>query len=510
MMMRVGLNPLLLLDFYKTTHAEQYLKELTKMVSYFTPRMSRLEGEDKLVMFGLQGFIKDYLIDAFNEGFFKRDKAEVLGEYKRLLNATIGEGAYSIKKIEDLYDLGYLPLEIKAVPEGTRVPIKVPMIEISNTHPDFVWLVNTIETNISCSLWHPMISANVGYRYRQIVNKYFDISVDDNVPRNRALGDFSMRGQESTESAIKSSAAFCLSFLNTATVPAIKYLEEIYHCDCTKEEVAFGAISTEHSVMCSNYTVDGDELTMIKRLLTEIYPNQSFSMVSDSYDYWNLVTHLLPQCKKEIMAHNGTLLIRGDSGDPVDIICGTSATSKNTPEEKGTVECLWEIFGGTINEKGYKVLNPHIKAIYGDSITVQRAKEIYERLIEKGFACNNVALGVGSFSMQCIQNEDGSLNPFTRDTFGIAIKATYAEKDGEKIEIFKNPKTDTGHFKKSQRGLCYVYEEEGEIKYVDGYGTTNKAVIKAPNLMETVFKDGKFVKEYSLKEIRERLHEGKF
>lgn len=319
-----------------------------------------------------------------------------------------------------------------------------------------------------------------------------------------------MRGQESTESAIKSSAAFCLSFLNTATVPAIKYLEEIYHCDCTKEEVAFGAISTEHSVMCSNYTVDGDELTMIKRLLTEIYPNQSFSMVSDSYDYWNLVTHLLPQCKKEIMAHNGTLLIRGDSGDPVDIICGTSATSKNTPEEKGTVECLWEIFGGTINEKGYKVLNPHIKAIYGDSITVQRAKEIYERLIEKGFACNNVALGVGSFSMQCIQNEDGSLNPFTRDTFGIAIKATYAEKDGEKIEIFKNPKTDTGHFKKSQRGLCYVYEEEGEIKYVDGYGTTNKAVIKAPNLMETVFKDGKFVKEYSLKEIRERLHEGKF
>lgn len=112
--------------------------------------------------------------------------------------------------------------------------------------------------------------------------------------------------------------------------------------------------------------------------------------------------------------------------------------------------------------------------------------------------------------MQCIQNEDGSLNPFTRDTFGIAIKATYAEKDGEKIEIFKNPKTDTGHFKKSQRGLCYVYEEEGEIKYVDGYGTTNKAVIKAPNLMETVFKDGKFVKEYSLKEIRERLHEGKF
>lgn len=510
MMFNIGMNPLLLLDYYKTTHAEQYPKGLTKLASYFTPRLSRLEGENHLVMFGLQGFIKSYLIDGFSTYFFNRPKEEVLNEYKRILDATLGRGVYGLEKVAALHDLGYLPLEIKGLPEGTFVPIKIPMLEVSNTHPDFIWLVNTIETNISCYLWHAMLSANVGYKYRQIVNHYYDLSVEEDVPRRKALGDFSMRGQESTESAIKSSAAFCLSFVNTATVPAISYLEQMYYCDCTKEEVGFGAISTEHSVMCSNYAVDGDEITMIKRLLTEIYPKHSFSMVSDSYDYWRLVTELLPACKEEILAHEGTLLVRGDSGDPVDIICGTSSTLKETPEEKGTVECLWEIFGGTINSKGYKVLNPHIRAIYGDSITPKRAVDIYERLMAKGFACNNVSLGVGSFSMQCLQDEKGIFNPYTRDTFGIAIKATYAERNNEKIEIFKNPKTDTGHFKKSQKGLCYVYEEDGVIQYVDGYHTSFKGEIEKPNLLETVFRDGLMIKEYTLQEIRDRLHRGNF
>ena len=506
----IGMNPLLLLDYYKTTHNEQYPKGLTKMVSYFTPRMSRLNGEEHLIMFGLQGFIKTYLIEAFNTYFFNRPKEKVLEEYERLLNATLGKGAYGLEKVGALHDLGYLPLEIKAIPEGTRVPIKVPMLEVSNTHADFVWLVNTIETNISCYLWHTMMSANVGYKYRQIVNKYYEMSVENDVPRRRALGDFSMRGQESTESAIKSSAAFCLSFVNTATVPAISYLEQLYNCDCTKEEVAFGAISTEHSVMCSNYAVDGDETTMVKRLLTEIYPKHNFSMVSDSYDYWRLITELLPECKSEILAHEGTLLVRGDSGDPVDIICGADLLGGTTPEEKGTVQCLWESFGGTLNSKGYKVLDPHIKAIYGDSITPQRAVAIYERLLKKGFACNNVVLGVGSFSMQCLQNEDNTFNPYTRDTFGIAIKATYAERENQRIEIFKNPKTDTGHFKKSQKGLCYVYEKDGEITYIDGYGTSYQGEIKEENLLKTVFKDGKMMKQYTLKEIRDRLHRGDF
>lgn len=492
----MNISPLLLCDFYKTVHSEQYPKGITKLVSYFTPRMTRIKEEDKLIVFGLQSFIKQYLIEYFDDNFFKKSKDEVLNEFNRILKYTLGEGTYKDEKISDLHTLGYLPLEIKAVKEGTRVPIKVPMIEISNTHDDFAWLVNSIETLMSCSLWHPMISANVGYRYRKLVNKYYETSVDDDVKRARALGDFSMRGQESLESAIRSSAGFCLSFLNTATVPAIPFLEQYYNCDCTKEEVAFGAISTEHSVMCSNMSVDGNEIDMVKRLLTEIYPNHSFSMVSDSYDYWRLVDEILPQCKKEILEHNGTLFIRGDSGDPVEVVTET-------------VFHLWDIFGGRVNEKGYKVLDNHVKAIYGDSITLQRAEKIFKTLIEKGFACNNVSLGVGSYSMQCSEDNDG-LNPYTRDTFGIAVKATYGEIGDRPLMIFKDPKTDTGNFKKSQKGLCRVFtNEENKVIYEDGF---DKATFphEKENLLKTVFVNGKMVKEYTLKEVRNNLHGGEF
>ena len=282
-------NPLLCLDFYKTCHAEQYPKGLTKMVSYYTPRMSRLSDTDKVTLFGLQAFIQEYLIEAFNDHFFNVPFDSVLKEYTRVLGATIRTKGVGEKRLRELHDLGYLPLQIRAVPEGTRTNIKVPQIEISNTHPNFVWLVNTIETMLSCTMWHTQVSAEVGYRYRKIVNEYAERTCDDSVVRARLLGDFSMRGQESVESATKSAAAFCLSFLNTATVPAILWLEHNYNCDCSKEPVAYGALSTEHSVMCSNFAVDGDEVTQIRQLLCEVYPHQSFSMVSDSYDYWNLV-----------------------------------------------------------------------------------------------------------------------------------------------------------------------------------------------------------------------------
>jgi len=497
-MLMIQYNPLLCLDFYKTAHADQYPQGLTKMVSYYTPRMSRLHDTDKVTLFGLQAFVQEYLIDAFDENFFHKPYPKVLNEYRRVLNATIGTNGVGEERIEKLYNLGYLPLEIRALPEGARSDIKVPQIEISNTHPDFVWLVNSIETMLSCTMWHTQVSAEVGYRYRQIVNEYAERTCEAGVTNARLLGDFSMRGQESVESATKSSAAFCLSFLNTATVPAILWLEHYYDCDCTEEPVAYGALSTEHSVMCSSYAVDGDEATQICRLLTEVYPNQNFSMVSDSYDYWNLVENILPQLKKEILEHNGTLSIRGDSGNPVEVVTQT-------------VFKLWEIFGGTVNSKGYKVLDPHVKAIYGDSITPQRCEEIYRRLERNGFAINNVSLGVGSFSMQCMENIKDfrtDYNPYTRDTFGIAVKATYAEDvDGNPIMIFKNPKTDSGHFKKSQRGCCRVYKTEGGYTYEDGL---TWAEARVDNELHTVFKDGKFVKRFTLNEVRQNLHEGNF
>jgi nicotinamide phosphoribosyltransferase len=490
-------NPMLLIDFYKAVHAEMLPKNITKSVSYFTPRMSRVKRWDNVVMFGLQGFIKTYLIDYFNEEFFNKPFKDVMFEYKRIMDATLGEDVYNIQKIIDLHKLGYLPIEIVALPEGTVVPMHVPMFGITNTHPDFAWLPQSLESLISAEMWHPMIAATVGATYRNIVNDYYDKTCDDNVPRAKALGAFDFRGEECLESAIKAGAGWCLSFLNTATVPTIPYLEKMYNCDCTKEPVAFGSPSTEHSVMCSNYAIDGDEITLLRRLLTEIYPNTSFSAVLDSYDYWNIIDNVLPQLRNEIMNHNGCMLMRGDSGDCVEVVTKT-------------VFKLWEHFGGTINSKGYKVLDPHVKAIYGDSITVQRCEEIYKILEENGFACSNVALGVGSFSFQCIE-EDGNLKPFTRDTFSSCIKATYCEIDGEPYPIFKNPKD--GGFKKSQKGCCIVYKEgvpgNETLWYRDEY-PWKEVINNKSNLLQTVFVDGKMTKEYTLAEVRNILHGGNF
>lgn len=490
-------NPMLLIDFYKAVHAEMLPKNITKSVSYFTPRMSRVKRWDKVVMFGLQGFIKTYLIDYFNKEFFNNPFPLVMQEYKRIMDATLGKDAYNIKKIEKLHMLGYLPIEIIALPEGTLVPMHCPMFGITNTHPDFAWLPQSLESLISAEMWHPMLAATVGYTYREIVNKYYDLTCDDNIPRARALGAFDFRGEECLQSAVKAGAGWCLSFLNTATVPTIPYLEDNYNCDCTKEPVAFGSPSTEHSVMCSNYAVDGDEETLLRRLLTEIYPNTSFSAVLDSYDYWNVIENILPKLRKEIMEHNGCMLMRGDSGDCVEVVTKT-------------VFKLWDMFGGTINSKGYKVLDPHVKAIYGDSITVQRCEQIYQILMENGFACSNVALGVGSFSFQCIE-EDGILKPFTRDTFSSCIKATYCEIDGKPYPIFKNPKD--GGFKKSQKGCCVVAEAVNSLIYVDGRTWEEAQISSADakvNLLQTIFKDGKMIKEQSLAEIRDVLHGGNF
>ena len=491
------INPMLLIDFYKAVHAEMLPKGITKSVSYFTPRMSRINSWDHVVMFGLQGFIKTYLIDYFNENFFQISLNDVMSDYCRIMDNALGENVYGHQKIAELHKLGYLPIEIVALPEGTLVPMHVPMFGITNTHKDFAWLPQALESLISAEMWHPMIAATVGYTYRQIVDKYYNLTCDTNgCAKAQALGSFDFRGEESLQSAIKAGAGWCLSFLNTATVPTIHYLEENYNCNCSEEMVAFGSPSTEHAVMCSNYAVDGDEVTFLRRLLTEIYPNTSFSAVLDSYDYWNVIDNILPQIHDEIMNHNGCMLMRGDSGDCVEVVTKT-------------VFKLWDQFGGTVNSKGYKVLDSHVKAIYGDSITVQRCEAIYKILMENGFACNNVALGVGSFSFQCIE-EEGVLKPFTRDTFSSCIKATYCEINGKPTQIFKNPKD--GGFKKSQKGCCIVYPDyDDELCYKDGLTWEQASDYKNhENLLIPVFRNGKMLKEYSLDEIRRRLHDGRF
>ena len=517
------INSLLLKDFYKATHSSQISPNMTKSVSYYTPRKSRIERWPKVVNFGLQMFIKTWLIDEFNENFFNKHWFEVTTEYERVMNNSMGKDVCSYDKIKKLHELGYLPIEIISLPEGMEVPMGCPIFGITNTHEDFAWLPQALESLISAEMWYPMITATVGHTYRKIVNRYYDLTCENNVPRKRALGNFDFRGDMGVDAALKASAGWLLSFVNTATVPAIPFMEEMYNCNSSKEEVGFGAVSTEHFVMCSNSAKDiidypddvyeykdidpMRERVFLKKLLTELYPNTSFSCVCDSYDYWNVVKNILPTLKDEILNHNGCMLIRGDSGDCVKVVTET-------------VFELWKIFGGTINSKGYKVLDQHVKAIYGDSITVERAEKIYEVLKENGFAAQNVTLGVGSFSMHCIE-EDGILKPFTRDTFSSAIKAIYAEfknEDGtiNKVPVFKDPKTDRekggDSMKKSHKGCCRVFWKskfDNDITYEDGldYEESLKG-----NLMKVVFRNGYFVDnaEVTLKEIRNRLNFYKF
>ena len=349
-------NPLLLIDFYKACHAEQYPKDMTMIYSPGTPRLSRLKDVEEVTYIGGQAFSKEILIKAFNDCFFSLPEEEVVKQYKRVMVNTLTKDESRADKIRALHRLGYLPVALYTVPEGTSTKIGVPQSCFVNTHPDFAWITNTLETLYSCYIWHIQVAAEVGKRYRKIVDEYVEKTCSPGVRAARMLGDFSMRGQHCHESAMKASAAWLCSFLNTATVPAILWLEDNYNCDIEKEEVGYGALSFEHSTVTSNYALDGDENTLLKRALTEIYPNDNFSFLTDSYDHDNFMKNVIPACKDEILAHNGTILFRGDSGDPVTIITDMVFT-------------LWQIFGGTVNEKGYKVLDKHVKAIYGDSIT---------------------------------------------------------------------------------------------------------------------------------------------
>ncbi len=519
-------NPLVLTDFYKTIHHLAYTPGLEYLVSYWTPRMSRYDYTDKAVVFGMQAFVKEYLINYFNENFFGRDREELLDEYRRLISAAMTVQAADTSEIEKLYDLGYLPVQIKAVAEGTRVNIKTPVYEISNTVSGFGWLVNYLETFISVNIWHTMNSATVAYAYRQVVNSYYDKTVSENAVfrvdyengkmiqnecsdrlpciKSSACGDFSMRGMTSIESAEKSSAAHLLSFTGTATIGAIPWLEQYYNCDCTKETVGRGVPSTEHSVM-SSYGRDGEE-ECYRHLIEDVFRTGPLSIVSDTYDYWNVVTGIIPSLKKSIMSRDGKIIVRGDSGDPVEIICGTVCELEEgreyTPEELGTVRCLWNEFGGYINDKGYKVLDGHIGVIYGDAITYERACRIYDLLDRMGFAASNVTLGIGSFTYQYV----------TRDSLGQALKATNSIVNGTERQIFKDPKTDKvrgANFKKSQKGMCYVYREGDDVLYRDEL-TIDEVNALENNLLVPVFRDGKLLRDESLADIRARLHGGEF
>lgn len=485
-----GLTTLLLSDTYKQIHLRMFPKGLTKLVSYWTPRKAMSKQYNKMVFFGLQEFIKKYLIEDFNKNFFNKPLDDVVEEYKSYMNTQLGEGNYDLEAIISLHKLGYLPILIRALPEGSIVNMGIPCIELTNTHPDYAWLVQWLECILQVELWSTCNYATIGKIYKDVANKYYDLTVD-NMDSKMAMSDFGMRGMSCLEDSIRTSASWLLSFDKTSTIPALQYIREYYNAD---KNVGIGAVSTEHAVMGANFAVDGDEITFVKRLLTKLYPNTSFSMVSDTYDYWRMVKEIIPQCKEEVMNHNGKLLIRPDSGDIVEISIET-------------IKFLWGEFGGTINSKGYKVLDPHIGIIYGDGCTINKVKEIYKQLEQLGFAANNIVFGVGAFCFHAIFEDSGKFIVNTRDTFGIAMKATHGEIGDFKFPIYKDPKTDTSKLKKSHKGCCQVSKTKDKFLCFDGY---DHLVHKTRTELKEVFSNGELLSETTFEDIRQRLNGGEF
>lgn len=576
----MNLAPELLFDGYKCDHRRQYPTNSQLVFSNMTARGSRVEGTKKVIKFGLQYYIKEYLIKAWNEQFFQQPIEKIIKRYTRRLNNYLGPNQIGQQHIRDLHALGHLPLEIWALPEGSAVDIRVPMFVVWNTDSRFFWLTNAIETSISAIMWGPCTSATTAVMYRKIFNGWAQKTNPEMIGFVPWQGhDFSFRGHFGIEAAVMSAAAHLLAFTGTDTLPAIDFLEDYYNADSDTELVGGSVSATEHSVMCMGEC--DNEVETFRRLIEDVYPNGIVSIVSDTWDFWNVINPnggIVATLKDKILARDGKVVIRPDSGDPVDIVCGVQIQSLDedsddlddakgwaydelvdqignetphgergdetnsglfryngkvylaevsiewnrhdkqyyyidgseltkfeeielTVEQKGLIECLWEIFGGTTTSTGYLQLDSHIGAIYGDSITLDRAKQISERLAAKGFASTNLVYGIGSFTYQ------GAVTPnaiITRDTYMFAVKSTYGEviENGvvKGIEIFKDPITDSG-MKKSAKGLTAVYEKDGDFILKD-QATWDE--VKNCAFVQ-VFKDSQLKKDWKLSEVRAQV-----
>lgn len=491
-----SIEALIGIDAYKLFHHKAYAHGTTRVNVNLTARsgkLSNIVGFDEGVVFvGLQGYIKEYLQGKW-QTFFDSPIEQVSKEMKEFATAVLGKD-YDVSHIEKLHAHGKMPLVIRALPEGSLVPYKVPMLTVENTVDDFYWLPNFIETQMSAYLWGMITSATTAFQYRKVFDKYAKkTGYWQGLPQFQAH-DFSARGLIGQDAQRLVGAGHLFSSAGTDTLPAIDYMVQNYNADVTKELVGCSVDATEHSVMCS--WEQHNEQDLLKHLITEVTPTGIVSIVSDTWDLWRVVTEYLPNLKSDIESREGDMskvVIRPDSGCPVKILCG-DPDAKTEHEKKGLWECLWDIFGGTVNEKGFKELNPKIGAIYGDSITLERQSAILQQLTDKGFA-PTLVLGVGSYSYQYV----------TRDTHGMAFKATNITKDGKEVAIFKDPATDDGT-KKSAKGLISVYLGlGGEFYYQDEQ--TRENYESDDNALQVVYKDGSLVKETSLEEVRELVQQ---
>lgn len=506
-------------DGYKLGHIDQYVPKTQVVVSNLTPRSDRLarvirEHHDGCIVFaGLQvAMIK--MVESWNETFFYVRKKKAIAAYKRRIKNYLGPdyGDAGIAAMAELHDLGYLPIEIKALPEGSAVNMGVPVFTVKNTNPKFYWLTNYLETYLSCMVWPVSNSLSLSREYAKTSKRWAGVTNAPDMWLGIANHCFAARGHRGQEDAMLSGMGHLFTSVGSDTLWAIDGLEEYYGADSDQELIACSVNAFEHATATqriayyrdigfNEYPLQAEEESL-RDVCTRLYPKGIVSYVSDSEDYYGVLSEVLPAIKDEIINREEDSLglckfvVRPDSSPktPLEVIVGDEY-AEDSREAKGSLALLWETFGGSYNEKGYKVLNPKVGIIYGEAIDMDMQEAIYCEMEAKGWCVSNVLFGVGSW---------GFLDRSSRDSYSMAIKGTHSIVDGKPISMQKNPKTAQGS-KKSAKGLLCVTGTNGN--YVLEDDVTPEREMSADNQLKVVFLDGFLVKPTTLKEVRARVAE---
>ncbi len=456
-------NICLTTDSYKLNHWNQYPAGTEKVYSYFECRKGAKFAETPF--FGLQFIIKNHL-----EGVVvTREKIE---NAAKLCKAHFGSEKYFNREGWE-YILnshgGKLPVVIKAVEEGTVVPINNVLMTIENTDNKCFWLTNFLETILS-QVWYPITVASLSREVKVNIKEYLDLTSDGGL-LNFGLHDFGFRGASSWESAGIGGAAHLINFLGTDTVVAMEVAVNYYNADLNG--LAFSVAATEHSVMTA-LGKNGEE-KVVENLLNE-YPTGILSVVSDSYDIYNFVSNIVgTKFKDRILARDGVFVVRPDSITP----------THPTPEEEMVwiMENLWANIGGTINSKGYKVIDPSVRVLWGDGIDLEGIKKILYAVTKAGFATENIA---------CFGMGGGLLQKVNRDTQRCAFKCSAQYRDGQWYDIQKNPKDVS---RASKKGKLKLIKVDGEFETV-GENDPGEDYLKV------VFYNGVLVNEVDFATVR--------
>ena len=459
-------------DSYKGTHWKQYPKNTTKVYSYLESRGGKFNNT---LFYGLQIPLKKYLTG-------KVVTEQKIQSAKKLWDAHLGPGLFNESGWRHILEThnGHLPIKIKAVPEGLSIPTSNVLVTVENTDPEVPWLTNYIET-LLLQVWYPI---TVGTLSREIKKVLVDslkqtTDLDSEGLKNQVsfmLHDFGYRGVSSVESAGIGGSAHIVNFLGTDTISAIETAQEYYNTD---NILAFSIPASEHSTITS--WGESNESKAFENML-DAYPTGLVACVSDSFDiiracgmYWGDIL------RNKIIQRDGRLVVRPDSGDPVETL-------------RQVFKILWNRFPGTTNNKGFKVLHPNIRVIQGDGVNYESIQDILNMMIEEGFSVENIAFGMGGALLQKVD----------RDTQKFAFKCSHIVIDGEEVDVRKNPIEIN---EKGERVQSFKKSKTGRLKLIkteDSYQTIEKAQDETDDILVTVFENGLMIKEWTFEEIREK------